>query len=448
MQKRKNKNMIWDIFISHASEDKDSVARPLSELLENAGLKVWLDEAQISLGDSLRKKLDEGLIYSKYGLVILSPSFIKKDWTQRELGAFQSREFGNNKVILPVWHEITQKEVLNFSPLLGDRIAVSTSLGLEKVRDEIIKALQFTKDKSNPPILENRYKSDFKFNTIIIEDAFEAIKTLISSMTWKHLEPKVDMSIKGEWMGTNSDMLIKIFYDLYLPILTIQNMRYNLRRSLATFTPLSRIKFSILDRLFLNLTNEEQIAFVDPFIDYTPRVKNWRCKRKEYPQRYWWQGISNDRLEESERFFIATSTKELEMPILKTFSEFKKSYNILYRGIPKDKQALGLLANAIYGFKPKERPVYFRLLTSWMILYQLYKRIDSENFSKLDFEQINSIINDFEFPSEINLDESLLYEPIEVTLKSMKSHIQSKLKTEIELYLKIPKENNSAPNKG
>jgi hypothetical protein len=53
--------MLWDIFISHASEDKAEVARPLQKILEGAGLRVWLDENQLEIGDSLREKIDEGL---------------------------------------------------------------------------------------------------------------------------------------------------------------------------------------------------------------------------------------------------------------------------------------------------------------------------------------------------------------------------------------------------
>ena len=82
-----------------------------------------------------------------------------------------------------------------------------------------------------------------------------------------------------------------------------------------------------------------------------------------------------------------------------------------------------------------------------MILYQLYKRIDSEKYFKTDFESINRIVNDFEFPSEIQYDEILFYEPIEVSFKSMKLYIQNKLKTEIELHLKIPTEKNPTQNK-
>jgi len=53
--------MRWDVFICHASEDKDDVAVPLARTLEDAGLLVWLDKHEIKLGDSLREKIDEGL---------------------------------------------------------------------------------------------------------------------------------------------------------------------------------------------------------------------------------------------------------------------------------------------------------------------------------------------------------------------------------------------------
>ena len=77
--------MNWDLFLSHASEDKEDVARPLHKLLVGKGLRVWYDEMTLSLGDSLRRKIDEGLANSRYGLVILSPSFFAKEWPQKEL---------------------------------------------------------------------------------------------------------------------------------------------------------------------------------------------------------------------------------------------------------------------------------------------------------------------------------------------------------------------------
>ena len=83
---------VWDVFISHASEDKEGVARPLARLLEKSGLKVWLDESELCLGDSLREKIDEGLARSKYGIVILSRHFFSKKWPKAELDGLFSRE--------------------------------------------------------------------------------------------------------------------------------------------------------------------------------------------------------------------------------------------------------------------------------------------------------------------------------------------------------------------
>lgn len=70
-----------DVFISHASEDKDELVRPLAEALISFGLVVWYDEFTLRIGDSLRRKIDQGLARSRVGLVVLSPSFISKGWT-------------------------------------------------------------------------------------------------------------------------------------------------------------------------------------------------------------------------------------------------------------------------------------------------------------------------------------------------------------------------------
>ena len=50
----------YDVFISHASEDKDTVVRPLANALLQRGLKVWYDEFELKIGDSLRRKIDKG----------------------------------------------------------------------------------------------------------------------------------------------------------------------------------------------------------------------------------------------------------------------------------------------------------------------------------------------------------------------------------------------------
>jgi hypothetical protein len=132
---------VWDIFISHASEDKDVVVRPLAERLHSLGLKVWYDEFTLLLGDSLRQSIDYGLANSRFGIVVLSPNFLAKNWPRKELDGLFSRETEGEKVILPVWHNIDQAELSKHSPMMADRFAVSTSKGLDAVVKEIMKVV-------------------------------------------------------------------------------------------------------------------------------------------------------------------------------------------------------------------------------------------------------------------------------------------------------------------
>jgi len=129
----------FDFFISHASEDKDEIVRELAEALIERGFKVWYDEFELKIGDSLRKKIDNGLINSKFGVVIISPAFVKKNWTEYELNGMVAREMNGHKVILPIWHKITKDEVLKFSPSLTDKVAMNTSI---HTIDEIVNSLQ------------------------------------------------------------------------------------------------------------------------------------------------------------------------------------------------------------------------------------------------------------------------------------------------------------------
>lgn len=133
---------IWDIFISHASEDKDLVARPLANLLAGTGLKVWLDEGELFVGDSLREKIDAGLSKSKFGIVILSANFFAKDWTSSELDGLLSREINGTKVVLPVWHELDFEHIKKHSPILAGRVGVKTSLGLNEVKKQLVNAIE------------------------------------------------------------------------------------------------------------------------------------------------------------------------------------------------------------------------------------------------------------------------------------------------------------------
>jgi hypothetical protein len=147
---------LWDVFICHASEDKEAVARPLSEALQKKGLRVWYDEFTIKMGDSLRRTIDRGLSESTYGIVILSKAFFTKDWPQKELDGLDAREKDGKKVILPIWHDLTKEDVEKYSPMLAGRFAAQTKDGMRHTVDMVMDV--FGEDA--PPIPSHDKLSD------------------------------------------------------------------------------------------------------------------------------------------------------------------------------------------------------------------------------------------------------------------------------------------------
>ncbi|GAB4349842.1 MAG: hypothetical protein OHK0038_28450 [Flammeovirgaceae bacterium] len=128
----------YDVFVSHASEDKDDFVRDFVNCLQQNGLKVWYDEFTLRVGDSLRRSIDNGLNNSRYGIVVLSEAFFSKEWPQRELDGLFAREVNGEKVILPIWHKINKNEVMKFSPIIADMLALNTSsFTIEEIAKEI-----------------------------------------------------------------------------------------------------------------------------------------------------------------------------------------------------------------------------------------------------------------------------------------------------------------------
>ena len=128
----------YDVFISHASEDKDAVVRPLATALQEKGVRVWYDEFEMRIGDSLRRKIDQGLANSRFGIVVISRSFIKKGWTNYELDGLMTKAISGQQVLLPIWHDITKQEVIDYSPSLADKVARNTGQQtVQEIADEI-----------------------------------------------------------------------------------------------------------------------------------------------------------------------------------------------------------------------------------------------------------------------------------------------------------------------
>lgn len=129
----------FDVFISHASEDKDEVVRPLAIALRESGLSVWYDEFELRIGDSLRRKIDKGLASSRFGVVVISKAFFGRGWPEYELDGLVTRAVSGDQVLLPIWHNVSKREVIGYSPSLADRVARSTATHtVEEIAAEIV----------------------------------------------------------------------------------------------------------------------------------------------------------------------------------------------------------------------------------------------------------------------------------------------------------------------
>ena len=136
---RKGNNVEYDVFISHASEDKDEVVRPLAQALRDGGLSVWYDEFELKIGDSLRQSIDTGISASRFGIVVLSKAFFDKGWPNYELDGLVTMAVNGEQTLLPIWHNITKDAVVSYSASLADKVARNTtSHTVEDIAAEIL----------------------------------------------------------------------------------------------------------------------------------------------------------------------------------------------------------------------------------------------------------------------------------------------------------------------
>jgi hypothetical protein len=208
--------MQWDVFICHASEDKDDIVRPLVAALQTAGLKAWYDEFTLKVGDSLRRSIDRGLAHSRYGIVVLSPSFLKKEWPQKELDGLTALEVSGRKVILPVWHKIDAVGIRQYSPILADRVATSSTKGIKKVVQDILDAIGHVVHSEVE--VGVRVQSDLSENSIDLEVSYKKVK----------IRPeRHDYLLEIKLKNLGNEPLVDYHVDVELPARVIEHTENN-----------------------------------------------------------------------------------------------------------------------------------------------------------------------------------------------------------------------------
>lgn len=125
----------FDFFLSHASEDKAGFVDPLAEGLSDLGWRIWYDKQQLMVGDSLIGSIEQGLRRSRYVVFVVSPkSLTKPGWVEAEWEAVLNRQTSlGEKRVLPVWLDVSMKDVSEHHPFLARYLAANGSKGVADV---------------------------------------------------------------------------------------------------------------------------------------------------------------------------------------------------------------------------------------------------------------------------------------------------------------------------
>lgn len=117
----------YDVFVSHANKDKHALVKKLYLALNELGVSIFYDEKSIDWGDNWKEKILEGTAKSEFAIIVISKNFFSREWTEKELSEFLSRQNKEGqKLILPILHNITIKQLVTQYPSLSDIQAISS----------------------------------------------------------------------------------------------------------------------------------------------------------------------------------------------------------------------------------------------------------------------------------------------------------------------------------
>lgn len=134
----------YNVFVSHSSDDKVEYVDDLVEAIKAQGISVFYDTDVISWGDNLKERIDQGLQNCDLALIVISPSYFGKEWTEYEIATLLKRQDAEkNKLILPILYHVSKDELVSHYPLLKDVVFKhSKSLSKQKIASEIKRELE------------------------------------------------------------------------------------------------------------------------------------------------------------------------------------------------------------------------------------------------------------------------------------------------------------------
>ena len=117
----------YDVFLSHASKDKEDIVDELNSSLEKLKIRIFYDKKAIEWGDKWKNRILEGTQKAEFAIIVISENFFDREWTEKELYEFLNRQNRNGqKLILPILHKISREDLGKKYPLVADIQAIDS----------------------------------------------------------------------------------------------------------------------------------------------------------------------------------------------------------------------------------------------------------------------------------------------------------------------------------
>ncbi|MDE8740610.1 toll/interleukin-1 receptor domain-containing protein [Pectobacterium polaris] len=129
-----------DSFISYAVEDNDFVSDVAFGLKSN-GLSVWFAPISLKVGERLLDSIEKGLNESRTGVLVLSPSYLSKNWTSYEMDILIRQNIERNKKILPIWLNVTKEDIENKHIGLSGIVGITDTTEVPRVVSQLVEVL-------------------------------------------------------------------------------------------------------------------------------------------------------------------------------------------------------------------------------------------------------------------------------------------------------------------
>jgi TIR domain len=126
VEKRASLPDLRHIFLCHAWDDRQGVAKELYDLLVTRDVSVWFSENDIGLGEPFLRAIDKGLAKSRIGIVLVTPALLKRlpaaGVADKELSVLLARD-----QLVPIVHNTTYEALREVSPMLASRNGLDTA---------------------------------------------------------------------------------------------------------------------------------------------------------------------------------------------------------------------------------------------------------------------------------------------------------------------------------